>query len=54
MKLANNPYDAYQQGRQEKKDEILAIIEDYICSFEPTIRFRDWLIKQIKEQKKQC
>ena len=40
---------AFKQGRKEREDEILAIIRDYVCAFAPTINFRDWLIKQIKE-----
>lgn len=47
--------EAYQKGfeagKQERETEILRIIRDYICSFQPTINFRDWLIKEIKEKK---
>ena len=40
---------AYHKGQADECARILSIIDGYICSFEPTIRFRDWLRKEIKE-----
>jgi len=40
----------FKCGYEKRGEDILKLIRGYICGFAPTINFRDWLIKKIKEQ----
>jgi len=39
----------YNKSGKDMKYKILSKIRSYTCAFAPTINFRDWLIKEIKE-----
>ena len=51
MKLANNPYDAYQQGRQEEREKIIEILKEVWLEANGVLSkaHLDDIIKQIKE-----